>query len=200
MKKFLYSLIALMAMSFTFVACEQQPKEPEEPAVESNCEIYSAQYIEYEEGAVYVFEVLSDGLEANAQGNGLVGSGDYCIIMLYAQAQEDGFPKAKTYNVITEEDWTEDDTEFVAGGTVDSSAQPDGTFAYVIENGEGVDGLLCQGGTMKVEGNATKGTMIANFEFMNSKGQIIEKEFIYSGKFNMEEVTVNAPRKIQINK
>ena len=28
----------------------------------------------------------------------------------------------------------------------------------------------------------------------------VEKEFIYSGKFNMEEVTVNAPRKIQINK
>jgi hypothetical protein len=193
MKKLLFSLVALVAMSLTFVACDQ--KEPEPEPVKSNCKVYNAQYLIDQDGAIYIFEILTNGLSVDANNN-VSGTGDDCMIMVYAMPQADGFPKAKVYNVVPVEELTENDTECVVGGTVMNN-QPIGTFAYVIEDGEGVEGLLCQGGTMKFEGNATNGTITANFEFVNAKGEVIEREYIYSGAFEMEEVQASAPKKVQ---
>lgn len=187
----------LVAMSLTFVACEQpdsgDDKKPAE--LKSNCSIFNAQYAIDEFGAIYAIEIITDGLEVNGQTAS--GSGDNCLIMMYAKPQEDGYPVAKTYEVVPAEELSDDDTECVVGGMVYES-QPIGTYAYVIEDGEGTDGMLCIGGTIKFEGNATQGNMIANLEFESAMtGDIIEREYIFSGAMDLEEVTANAPAKIK---
>lgn len=162
----------------------------------SDCRIYSAQYGVDATGAVYVFELLTNDIEISADATSISGSGDDCIIMMYATPQEDGYPVAKEYPVIPLEELSNEDTECVIGGTV-MQGQPIGTFAYVIEEGQAVDGLLCVGGSVKFEGNATNGTMTANFEFMNTQGETVERTYIYSGKMELEEMPMSAPSKVK---
>lgn len=192
MKKLLFSLVALVAMSFTFVACEDNTGTGTgtNQTVKSNCSPYDAQYYVDESGAIYLFEFLTEGLEVSGQN--IFGSGDDVILMVYAQPQKDGYPTAKTYEVIPFEEITEEDTECVVGGYVYQS-NVIGSYAYVVEDGEAVDGLLCIGGSIKFEGNATNGTMTANLEFMDTKGNTVEREYIYSGKLNIEQYVDEAP-------
>lgn len=211
MKKLFYSVISLLIMGLTFASCEK-PKTNEDDenkdnventdqnddenkddnqTVEPNCYLYSGQYSTDEFGSVYILEFLSNDLIIDGQS--ISGLGEDLMIMLYAQAQEDGYPKAKTYDVIPLLDITDEDTECVVGGYV-YEGQPIGTFAYTIEDGEAVDGLLCIGGTIKFEGNATKGTMTANLEFESAMtGEIIEKQYIYSGALELQQVSASAP-------
>ncbi len=201
MKKLFYSVICLLIMGLTVTSCEKpntgnedDKKEDQKPT--SNCRIYSAQYGVDATGAVYVFELLTNDIEISADATSISGSGDDCIIMMYATPQEDGYPVAKEYPVISIEEMTNEDTECVIGGTV-MQGQPIGTFAYIIEDGQAVDGLLCVGGSVKFEGNAAEGTMTANFEFMNSNGETVEKTYIYSGKMDLEEMPMSAPSKVK---
>ena len=187
----------LVAMSLTFVACGPQV-EPD-PEVESNCYVVSAQYAVDAYGAIYAIEIMSNELEIDGQT--ATGSGDDCVLMLYAIPQEDGYPTAKTYDVVPAEELSDDDTECVVGGMV-YQEQPVGTYAYVIEDGEAVDGILCVGGTIKFEGNTTKGVMTANLEFESAvTGEIVEREYIFSGAMDLEEVKAevkaNGPAKIR---
>ena len=66
----------------------------------SGCRIYSAQYGIDEAGSIYIFELLTNDIEINADATSISGSGDDCIIMMYATPQEDGYPVAKEYPVI----------------------------------------------------------------------------------------------------
>ena len=191
MKKLLFSLVALVAMSLTFVACDNGTGPDDKTTeVKSNCTPYDAQYYVDESGAIYLFEFLTEGLEVSGQN--IFGSGDDVVLMVYAQPQKDGYPTAKTYEVIAFEEITEEDTECVVGGYVYQS-NVIGSYAYVVEDGEAVDGLLCTGGTIKFEGNATNGTMTANLEFMDTKGNTVEREYIYSGKLDIEQYVEEAP-------
>ncbi|MBQ8721751.1 MAG: hypothetical protein IJY67_06360 [Paludibacteraceae bacterium] len=196
MKKLFYSFFVLIAMSLTFVACDQKEPEPEpepEPEIQSNCSIFKAQYGVDKQGVVYIFEIFSNTLAVNDDMTAITGSGDDCMIMMYASAaQEDGYPTAKEYSVIAPEDLTEESNDCVVGGMA-YQGQPIGTFAYVIENGQAVDGLLCTEGSIKFEGNATKGIMTAKLKFENSQGEIVEREYIYNGKMSLEEMPMNAP-------
>lgn len=159
----------------------------------NNCSIYSAQYGIDETGTIYyMFEFLTSGIEINEDATSAYGSGDDLVIIMYATPQEDGYPVAKEYPVIALEEMTDEDTECVIGGTV-IQGQPIGTFAYVVEDGQAVDALLCVGGSVIFEGNATNGTMTANFEFMNTQGETVERTYIYSGKIDFEQMQMNAP-------
>ena len=199
MKKLFYSFVMLVAMSLTFVACGPQV-EPD-PEVESNCDFLSAQYSFDETGnAMYVFEFTTNGVDVdNAKG-----TGEYLAIMLYAQPGEDDFPVAKTYNYSSFEDLanSEEWDECVIGAYAMSQTQLIGTYVYVIENDEATDILLSTDATVKFEGNKTKGTITADIEFESVvTGDIINKQYIYSGAMNLEEIKGAAPaRTIKLNK
>lgn len=195
MKKLFYSFFVLIAMSLTFVACDQKEPEPEpepEPEIKSNCNIYKAQYGIDGDGAVYIFEIFSNTLQVNADLTEITGSGDDCIVMMYASAQGDGYPTAKEYNVIAVEELPEEPTDCVIGGAA-YQGKPIGTYAYVVEEGQAVDALLCTGGSIKFEGNASKGVMTAKLTFVNNSGETIEREYIYSGAMSLQEMVMNAP-------
>ena len=196
MKKLFYSFIMLVAMSLTFVACEQK-----EPEVKSNCELFAAQYSIDETGnAMYVFEFSTNGLDVmNAKG-----SGDYLILMAYAKPGADGFPTENTYNLIPFEElaMSEEWEECIIGPYAMSETQLIGTFAYIIENDEPTDILLCTSAEVKFEGNKTNGTIIANLELESAlTGDIVTKEYIYSGAMNLQEAKAAAPSKVmKLNK
>ncbi len=157
-----------------------------------------AQYGQDDKGAVYVFEIFSGTLDISADYKSITGSGDDCIIMLYATAQEtDGYPTAGEYSVVAVKDLTQESTNCVIGGSVNQQGQPIGTYAYVVEDGDAVDGILCTGGTIKFEGNATKGVMTANLEFVNSNGETVTREYIYAGETTLEYKPMGAPSKVQ---
>lgn len=191
MKKLFYSFFMLITMSLAFVACDQ--KEPE-PEVKSNCTPYSAQFMVDETGgAMYVFELITNDLDIENQS----GNGEDLVLMMYAQPQEDGFPTAKKYEYIGFEELTDDLTDCLLGGLPISAEQVIGTFAYVIEDGQAVDILLCIDGTVEFKGNAQKGTLIANLELESVvSGDITTKEYIYDGPFDMEEMRENFPARV----
>ena len=97
MKKLFYSFIMLVAMSLTFVACEQKNPDDNKQEIKSNCELFVCQYSIDETGhAMYVFEFSTNGLDiVNAKG-----SGDYLVLMAYAKPGADGFPTENTYKLI----------------------------------------------------------------------------------------------------
>ena len=139
MKKLFYSFFMLIIMSLTFVACEPKDVNNDENKdkienkddqtgdenkndqtgddVKSNCEFFAANYSIDELGkAIYVFEFATNGLDiANAKG-----TGEYIVIMMYAEPTKDGFPASKTYNFISFEDLAYMDTweECVMGAYV----------------------------------------------------------------------------------
>ena len=185
----------LAAMSLTFVACEKPtPEDPKpDPEVQSNCNIIKAQWGEDAVGGVYVFELFTNGLEITPDFKSITGSGDDCIIMLYAATQEDGYPVAGEYQFIAVEDLTKESTNCLIGGMVQGN-QPLGTHAYVVEDGSPVDGLLCTGGSIKFEGNATKGVMTANLVFESTvTKETVTREYIYSGEMPLEYKPMDAP-------
>ena len=174
---------------------DQKPEEPEDDkkpeGISSDCYVYSAQYAVDDLGGIYILNFVTNDLKY--EGQNIIGSGDDLVVMLYAMPQEDGYPLAKTYNVVIPEQLKESDTECVLGGYVENDGNPYGTYAFVVENGEITDGLLCTGGTIKFEGNATKGTMTANLDFINSKGATVTKKYVYSGTMELEKVNLSAP-------
>ena len=164
--------------------------------VKSNCEFFAANFsIDKFGKAIYVFEFATNGLDiANAKG-----TGEYIVIMMYAEPTKDGFPASKTYNFISFEDLTYMDTweECVMGAYAMEENSLVGTFAYVIENDKAVDILLCTGGNIKFDGNTTNGTMTANLELTSGMtNEVSEKEFIYNGKFTIKEAREAAPSRV----
>lgn len=206
MKKLFYSLIMLVAMSLTFVACDggNTPGGNKPDKVESNCEFFAGQYSVDETGkAMYVFEFATNGLDI---ANG-TGTGEYFVLMLYAQPGSDGFPIAKTYNHISFEElaYMEEWDECVIGGAPVSQSQIIGTFVYNIENDQATDVLLSLDGNVTIEGNQTNGTIKATIDFESAvTGDIITKEYIYSGAINLEEQVAapaaRAARAFELNK
>lgn len=199
MKKLFYSFIMLVAMSLTFVACE---KEPEQPEVKSNCDFFAAQYSVDETGkAMYVFEFATNGLDIeNAKG-----TGDYFVLMMYAQPSADGFPTAKTYNLVSFEELAnmEDWEECMIGAMPVSETQIIGTFTYIIEEDKATDILLGIDGNVTFEGNTEKGIIKAVVEFESGvNGDIVTKEYIYNGATKLtEEKSYVAPKKaFKLNK
>ena len=184
----------LAAMSLTFVACEKPTPEPDpEPEIQSNCNIIKAQWGEDAVGGVYVFELFTNGLEITPDFKSITGSGDDCIIMLYAATQEDGYPVAGEYQFIAVENLTKESTNCLIGGTV-KNGKPLGTYAYVVEEGNPVDGLLCTGGSIKFEGNATEGIMTAKLEFESTvTKETVTREYVYSGEMPLEYRPMDAP-------
>ena len=71
MKKLFYSFVMLVAMSLTFVACEQKNPDDNKQEIKSNCELFVCQYSIDETGhAMYVFEFSTNGLDiVNAKGS-----------------------------------------------------------------------------------------------------------------------------------
>ena len=196
MKKLLFSLVALVAMSLTFVACE--PKTPEEPEVEPNCTVTSIQTTATEYGQVYIIEATTNDVALTASG--FRGTGDYFYMQMYANPQEDLFPAANTYQAYAIEEMGDDfaEEEFVMGGTV-YEGYPAGTFVAVIEDGQNTDILFCIGGTVEFKGNSANGTMIAKLDFQSLVTEdIVEKEFIFNGAIDVETIQSIAPQKIKI--
>lgn len=183
-------------MSLTFVACEKPTPETDqdpEPEVQSNCNIIKAQWGEDAVGGVYVFELFTNTLAITPDFKSITGSGDDCIIMLYAATQEDGYPVAGEYQFIAVENLTKESTNCLIGGTV-QNGKPLGTYAYVVEEGNPVDGLLCTGGSIKFEGNATEGIMTAKLEFESTvTKETVTREYVYSGEMPLEYRPMDAP-------
>ena len=193
MKKLLFSLVALVAMSLTFVACE--PKTPE---VESNCTVTAIQTSATEYGQVYIIEATTNDVALTASG--FSGTGDYFYMQMYANPQEDLFPAANTYQAYAVEEMGEDfaEEEFVMGGFVYEN-YPMGTFVAVIEDGQNTDILFCIGGTVEFKGNSANGTIIAKLDFQSLVTEdIVEKEFIFNGAIDVETIQSIAPQKIKI--
>ena len=201
MKKLFYSFVMLVAMSLTFVACEQKNPDDNKQEIKSNCELFVCQYSIDETGhAMYVFEFSTNGLDiVNAKG-----SGDYLVLMAYAKPGADGFPTENTYKLIPFEELanSEEWEECIIGPYAMSETQLIGTFAYIIENDEATDILLCTSAEVKFEGNKTNGTIIANLELESAlTGDIVTKEYIYSGAMNLEEAKAAAPSRVmKLNK
>jgi hypothetical protein len=196
MKKLFYSFLMLAAMSLTFVACEKPTPDPDpdpEPEVKSNCNIIKAQWGEDAVGGVYVFELFTNTLAITPDFKSITGSGDDCIIMLYAATQEDGYPVAGEYQFIAVENLTKESTNCLIGGTV-QGGKPIGTHTYVVEDGNPVDGLLCTGGSIKFEGNATKGVMTANIEFTSVQtDEVVTRQYVFAGEMPLEYRPMDAP-------
>ena len=201
MKKLFYSFFMLVAMSLTFVACEQSTPEPEqkpEPEVEevqSNCKLYKVtEQLQQDGNALYQFQFTTDDLNVSEQ----TGSGDYLILMIYAKPQEDSAPVAKTYNYLNFGDFYNFPEECLLGGAVlknneTGEQQLAGTFAYVIENGQAKDLIFCNEGNVKFEGNATKGLLTATLKFTSGteEGKTYEREYIYNGPINVSSRSVS---------
>lgn len=198
MKKFLFSLVALVAMSMTFVACDGGNKPEEEPKVESNCTVNSIETKATEYGQVYLIETTTNDVALT--NSGFSGTGDYFYMQMYAKPQEDLFPAANTYKAYPIEEMGEDFDveEFVMGGTV-FEGYPAGTFVATIENGKNTDIWFCVGGTVEFKGNAANGTMIAKLEFQSLVTEDIEeKEYIFNGAVDVETIKNIAPQRIKI--
>ena len=200
MKKLFYSFVMLVAMSLTFVACEpgdggDDKKKPGKEPV-SNCSIYQSEYTDLGDGtALYVFEVVSNTLDVENSS----GSGEDAIIMFCATLQEDGSPAPGTYDFIEFADFSENLGEGLLEGVALSQDKFAGTFGYVIEDGEMTDIVFCADGSVKFEGNATKGILTANITFesgiQGNEGVTYEREYIYNGAFDMSERKSSAPTK-----
>ena len=199
MKKLFYSFVMLVAMSLTFVACDDNTDPGtgnKTPEVESNCDMYQAYYTDMEDGtALYVFEFISKSLDTESNS----GSGEDVIIMFCAELQEDGCPAAGTYNFVEFADFSQNLGEGLIEGVALSQEQFAGTYGYVIEDGQMTDIVFCADGNVKFEGNATKGTLTANITFesgvQGNEGVTYEREYIYSGAFNLTENKSSAPAK-----
>ena len=203
MKKLLFSLVALVAMSLTFVACDNGTDPGTKPGdnqteIESNCTITLIQTTSTAYGQVYLIETTTNDVALT--NNGFSGTGDYFYMQMYAKPQEDLFPAANTYKAYAVEEMDEefDVEEFVMGGTI-YEGYPAGTFIATIQNGENTDIWFCIGGTVEFKGNSTNGTMIAKLEFQSLMTEDIEeKEFIFNGAVDIETIQSIAPQKIKI--
>ena len=204
MKKLFYSFFMLIAMSLTFIACEQTKPEPQpepepEPKVESNCYLYQAQQqMDNNGSALYILEFMTNGLNVEEQS----GSGDYLILMLYSEPQENSAPAAKTYNYAKYSDWDQYREECFLGGAILKNEQTGqqliaGTFVQIIEDGEVVDIAFSTGGTVEFKGNLEEATLIANFDLISgyNTNQTYKKEFIYNGPIELKKATSVAPQR-----
>lgn len=190
----------LVAMSLTFVACEQPDngedgKKPGKKP-ETNCNMFQSEYTDLGDGtALYVFEFMSKGLDAETAS----GSGEDVIIMFCATPQEDGCPTPGTYEFVEFLEWTENQGEGLLEGVAMSQEQFAGTFGYIIEDGKMTDIAFCVDGEIKFEGNATNGTLIADITLesgiQGNEGVTYEREYIYNGEFEMSERKTQAPTK-----
>ena len=195
MKKLLFSLFALVAMSLTFVSCEggEDPgKDKPGKQPESNYVKQQAYYTDLGDGtALYVFELVTKDLSEQK-----TEEGEDVIIMFCAEPQEDGAPVAKTYEFVELVDWTETFGEGLLGGAAISQTQFAGTYGYIIEGNQATDVVFCTDGEVKIEGNNTKGTLTAKIELTSGvTGEVSEKEFVFSGAFELENVAA-APAKV----
>ena len=195
MKKLLFSLVALVAMSLTFVACDNGTDPGTKPGnkqPESNCNKFQAYYTDLGDGtALYVFEFVTKDLDEEKSDEG-----EDVIIMFCAEPQTDGSPVAKTYDFVDFVDWTETLGEGLLGGAALSQTQFAGTYGYIIEGRQATDIVFCTDGEVKFEGNDAKGTLTAKIEFTSgTTGEICEKEYIFSGAFELEENVASAPAK-----
>ena len=207
MKKIIYSLVALMAMSLTFVACEQpeqpqEPEQPQKPVVEPNCELRGAETSLTEYGQVYLFQFGTN--DAQVTQSGFSGTGEIFQMQLYANPQEDLFPTEKTYKAYSAQEIEENknfaEEEFVYGGAMIQQGNQvviGGTLYASIENGKNQNIFLCVGGTVEFQGNAEDGTMIANLDFVNAKdGTASTKQYIYKGEFAIRNIKGSAPVRV----
>ena len=195
MKKLLFSLFALVAMSLTLVACEggEDPgKDKPGKQPESNYVKQQAYYTDLGDGtALYVFELVTKDLSEQK-----TEEGEDVIIMFCAEPQEDGAPVAKTYEFVELVDWTETFGEGLLGGAAISQTQFAGTYGYIIEGNQATDVVFCTDGEVKIEGNNTKGTLTAKIELTSGvTGEVSEKEFVFSGAFELENVAAT-PAKV----
>lgn len=182
----------LVAMSMTFVACGPQV-EPE-PEVESNCYLYQAQQQIDETGsALYILEFMTNELNVEEQS----GSGDYLILMLYTEPQENSAPAAKIYKYAAFGDWYESREECFIGGAIVNEESLAGTFVQIIEDGEITDIAFSSGGTVEFKGNLEEATVIANLDFISGtiENQTYKKEFIYNGPIELEKAASVAPQR-----
>lgn len=199
MKKLFYSFFMLIAMSLTFIACEQTTPDPEpqpepEPEFKSNCYLYQAQQQMDDTGsALYILEFMTNELNVEEQS----GSGDYLILMLYTEPQENSAPAAKTYNCATFGEWYESRVECMIGGALVNGEQLAGTFVQIIEDGEMVDIAFCTGGTVKFEGDLTNGTVIADLDLISGtvENKTYERTYTYKGQINLNKSASVAPQR-----
>ena len=201
MKKLFYSFFMLIAMSLTFIACEQTTPEPEpqpepepEPKVESNCYLYKAQQqMDNNGSALYILEFMTNELNVEEQS----GSGDYLILMLYTEPQENSAPAAKTYNWAAFGEWYESRVECMVGGAVVNQESLAGTFVQIIEDGQMTDVAFSTGGTVEFKGNLEEATVIANLDFISGtiENQTYKKEFIYNGPIKLSQSASVAPQR-----
>lgn len=200
MKKLLFSLVALVAMSLTFVACDNSTdpgtnqgggnKKPE-----TNCVKFQSYYTDLGDGtALYVLEVVTKDLDEEK-----TDEGEDAIIMFCAEPQADGAPVAKTYDFVDFADWTETYGEGLLSGVALSQEQFAGTFGYIIEERQIADIVFCTDGEVKIEGNNTNGTITAKIEFTSGvqgkENQVYEREYVFNGEFEFVEKKTSAPTK-----
>ena len=96
---------------------------------------------------------------------------------------------------------TDEYVDCVLGAYPISQDQIIGTFAYVIEDGQATDILLCVGGDIKFEGNAKNGKMTADLEFTSVvTNELVTRQLVKEGVFNLQKSGDYAPRKIKLNK
>ncbi len=201
MKKLLFSLVALVAMSLTFVACEggNTPSGEDKPGnkpgnqPKTNCAKYQAYYTDLGNGtALYVLEFVTKDLDEKTSNEG-----EDVIIMFCAQSQEDGAPVATTYDFVDFMNWYETEEEGLVGGAALSQEQLVGTYGYIIEERQIADIVFCTDGEVKIEGNNAKGTLTAKIEFTSgvqgNDDKVYEREYIFSGAFDFEENKASVP-------
>ena len=199
MKKLFYSFIMLVAMSLTFVACEQPDngedgKKPGKKP-ETNCVKYQSYYTDLGDGtALYVLEFVTKDLDEKTSTEG-----ENVIIMFCATPQEDGAPVATTYDFIGFDEFSQNQGEGLVEGVALSQEQFAGTFGYIIEEGQIADIVFCTGGEVKIEGNNTNGTLTASIEFTSGvqgkEDVTYDREYIYNGEFEFKERKASAPEK-----
>lgn len=202
MKKLLFSLFALVAMSLTFVACEggedpgkDKPGTKPGKKPETNCVKYQSYYTDLGDGtALYVLEIVTKDLDEQK-----TDEGENAIIMFCAEPQEDGAPVAKTYDYVDFASWTETYGEGLLSGVALSQEQFAGTFGYIIEGRQIADIVFCSDGEVKIEGNNTNGTLTAKIEFTSGvqgkEDQVYEREYVFNGEFEFVEKKTSAPAK-----
>ena len=201
MKKLLFSLVALVAMSLTFVACEQPDNGDDKPGTkpgkkpETNCVKYQSYYTDLGDGtALYVLEFVSKDLDDQVSDEG-----EDVIIMFCAKPQEDGAPVATTYDFVEFAEWSQNQGEGLVEGVALSQEQFAGTYGYIIEGRQIADIVFCTDGEVKFEGNNTNGTLTAKIEFTSGvqgkEDQVYEREYVFNGEFEFAEKKTSAPAK-----
>ena len=198
MKKIYSLFVALVACAMLFVACDTTQGGTETGGISDKdkknatelVDFYDAYYNQlYLDGVSndYWMSFLTEGIEMAEEGYP-VGSGEFIYFEVFPETVENHFPAGEFILAEEAQDgyaWAgwEYDYGVEYGEEEGLYVMPQGSFAYVIEDGELVETKYMISGYIKILGTASKAEVFADVTFDDGT----KATYYYEGKLRFEE-------------